>query len=84
MRDFLEFLVKSIAAKPEKVVIDEQESEERGLVLTINTHPEDIGLIIGKGGKVIKSLRHLVRAKSILEKKRVAVEINAPERPSSV
>lgn len=83
MQKLLEYLVKAIVTHPDQVQIEAADSEERGLVLTINVDPEDTGLIIGKGGKVIKSLRNLVRAKSILEKRRVAVEINAPPKPDA-
>lgn len=74
MRDLLEFLIKGILGK-EKFELEESEEEGR-LIYAIKTDPANIGLIIGKEGKVIKALRNLVKVRATLEKKMVSVNIS--------
>ena len=53
-----------------------EESEDAGRVIfTIKTKPENVGLVIGKGGKTIKTLRSLLKVRATLEKKAVALNI---------
>lgn len=74
MKKLLEFLVSSIVQNPKEINITE-ESEDNSVTLTINANPEDIKIVIGKGGKTIKALRELVKIKAIREKKRVDIKI---------
>lgn len=70
MKDLVVFMVQSIVDNPEKVMVEETEAE--GLVtLTITVDQSDMGKVIGKGGKIIKSLRHLAYARAIKENKKV-------------
>ncbi len=74
MREFVEFLVKQIVNKPEELKVDE---DLDGTVVTINicANKEDMGLIIGKSGKTIKSIRDLAKAKAIKDKVKVYVTV---------
>lgn len=60
MKDTLHFLVTHIVDHPEDVIIDEHTDTERTL-LTIHVHPEDMGKIIGKSGRIIRALRDLIK-----------------------
>lgn len=74
MKDFIEYLAKLVVNKPESVeVVEELQTDITNLRL--KTAPEDIGLVIGKGGKIIRSLRTLLRIKGIKENKRVNLEL---------
>jgi uncharacterized protein len=59
--DLLEFLAKKIVGKPEAVAI-ELHPDERGAVLELEVDPEDLGKVIGRGGRVAQALRTIVRA----------------------
>ena len=84
MKNFTEYLVKLIVNKPESVELVE-DTQPDITNLRLKTAPEDIGLVIGKGGKIIRSLRTLLRIKGIKENKRVNLELEetASEPPSS-
>lgn len=58
MKDFIEYLVKNIVNDPTKVDVQMKEGE-RGTLFEIRVAPEDIGKVVGKGGRVIRSLRTL-------------------------
>lgn len=64
MKKLLEFLVSSIVENPKEIVIEE-EPEGDCLNLRLRVHPEDLKIIIGRRGKTIKALRHLLRIKAI-------------------
>ncbi len=73
MKDLLEYLLKGILGE-EKFDISENEDAGRTNYL-IKTAPENMGLIIGKGGKMIKSLRNILKVRATLEKKAVSLNI---------
>ena len=59
MKQLLEYIIPNIVNHPEEVKIEE--TNQDGLVnVTIQTHPEDVGRVIGKSGKVIKSIRTIL------------------------
>jgi uncharacterized protein len=73
MNDLLEFMLKAILGKA-KFSIQETTEGER-TIYSIKTKPENVGLIIGKGGRVIKALRNLLKVRATLEKKVVSLNI---------
>ncbi len=79
MKDTLDFLIRSLVDHPENIVIDERVDGE-ATILTIHTHPEDIGKIIGKSGRIIRALRDLMKVIAAKRNMYVDVEI-AEEEP---
>lgn len=78
MKELLEYILTNIIDNKEITV---SESEEDGsIILTIHAPQEEIGRIIGKGGKVINAMKQLVKIQAIRENKRV--EINVEENGS--
>lgn len=74
MKEFAEFLIKQLVNNTGAVFIDEVADGEYTRIV-INVAQEDMPIIIGKGGKNIKSIRNLIRAKAIKEGVRVSVEL---------
>jgi predicted RNA-binding protein YlqC (UPF0109 family) len=70
MKELLEFIVKSLVSKPKGVKIT-QETEGEIIRLTFKVDPEDMGLIIGRQGRIIKAIRTLIRTRGLAEKKKV-------------
>ncbi len=59
IKDTLEYILKSIVPNPDEITVDSQESD--GLTIFEISAPEElIGKIIGKEGKVIKSIRTIL------------------------
>jgi len=75
MKNLLEYLVTSIVEKPEAVKVEEISTPEGFVNLRLTVASEDMGMVIGKGGRIIRALRNLVRVKAIKENKRVNVEL---------
>lgn len=59
-QEFVEYVVKAIVEKPDKVKIN-RSVDERGVLLELEVDPEDMGKIIGKAGATAKSIRTLLR-----------------------
>ncbi|MFH1745090.1 MAG: KH domain-containing protein, partial [bacterium] len=77
-KDFLEFIVRAIVAHPEEVSV-ERTVDERGVLLTLNINPEDMGYVIGRGGKTAQSIRSLLKIIGAKNNARVNLKINEPE-----
>lgn len=75
MKELLEYILAHTIGNPAIIV---SESEEEGsTILTIKAPQEEIGRIIGKGGKVINAMKQLVKIQAIREN--IRVEINVEE-----
>ena len=74
MKELLEVMVKNLVSHQGDVAIVKEE-DDNSIVLKLSVNKEDIGKIIGKNGKVIRSIRTVVKAGAYNTKKRVVVEI---------
>ena len=61
MKHFLDFVVRSLVDNPDDVQITEVPREGETLY-RVSLHPSDVGLVIGKGGRTIGSIRSLINA----------------------
>ncbi len=73
MLELLEFLTQGVLGE-EKFDIVEMDDAGRK-TYTIKTNPENIGLVIGKGGRMIKSLRNILKIRATLEKTAVSLNV---------
>ena len=60
-QQFVEYIVKTLVNNPDKVSID-RTIDEKGVLLSLEVDPEDVGRIIGKRGATAQSIRTLLRA----------------------
>lgn len=74
MKDLLEYIAKSLVDDPDQVSVKES-SGERAIVLELTVAADDMGKVIGKQGKIAKSIRTITKAAAAKEGKRVTVEI---------
>ena len=68
----LKHLVSGLVDHPESVTVVAKNTP-RGDLLEVSVHPDDLGRVIGKGGRTAKALRTLILA--IADGKRVRVDI---------
>ena len=59
LEESLEHLVKGIVDNPDDVTVDLL-TNRRGKTLEIRVHPEDLGKVIGRGGRTAKALRQVM------------------------
>ena len=75
MRDLLEFLARSLVADPGAVRVTEVEEIDGEVVLEVEVAEDDLGRVIGRGGRVANALRSVMKAAATREEKRVVVDI---------
>jgi len=75
MKDLVEYIVNSIASRPDEVKVTEEEQDGR-LILRVEVAAEDKGKIIGRGGRVAQSIRALLRVAAVKKGTRAILEID--------
>ena len=75
--EMTEYLVKNVVSKPDVVTVKEFPSDnDKEIVIEVLVDENDIGRVIGKGGKTANAIRTLVQAGSYLQdNKRVKINI---------
>ena len=74
MKDLVEIIAKSLVDHPEQIAVTE--TEEDGIIkIDLTVAPEDMGKVIGKQGRIAKSIRTVVKAAASKGDKKVVVDI---------
>lgn len=73
IKETLKILVESIVDEPDKVVITEKQ-DDKLTTYQISVAENDIGRILGKEGKMAKSIRTIIRSIAAKNKQRVTVD----------
>ena len=74
MRELVEFLVRALVEQPDKVEVEEFE-EDGDLVLEVSGAEDDLGRVIGRGGRIANAIRTVARAAGARDDRRVIVDI---------
>jgi predicted RNA-binding protein YlqC (UPF0109 family) len=74
-KELIEYVGPWLLDHPEDLEITESEGERGAIVLELTVHPEDMGKIIGKRGRMIRSLRSLARAAGQRDGQTLMVEV---------
>ncbi len=74
MRELIELIIKGIVDNPDKVEINEIIGEKSS-IFEVRVDPNDIGKVIGRQGRNIKSIRTIVNAAAQKDDRRVVLEI---------
>ena len=74
LRLLVEYVAKSLVERPEQVTVTETEKDGT-LVLELRVAPDDMGKVIGRQGRIAKSIRSILRAASIRDGRKCMLEI---------
>ena len=77
MEELLEYLARQLVDSPDEVRVERFERDSGELVLELHVAEADRGKVIGKGGRIARSLRTVVKASAVRTGRRVHVEIAA-------
>ncbi len=75
MQELVTMMVKGLVDQPDQVVVNKVEGE-RSIIFEVRVAPDDLGKVIGKGGRIANALRTLIRAAGTRERKSIWVDIN--------
>lgn len=77
-QQFVELLVKSIVNNPNDVKTT-RNIDERGVLITLDVNPADMGYVIGRRGQTAHAIRTLLKIVGAKNNARVNLKINEPE-----
>ena len=67
-------IAKAIVDSPDEVQVTAEE-DERSITLTLTVAPDDMGMVIGRHGRIAKAIRTVIKAASVSSGKKVNVDI---------
>ena len=74
LQETLVDIAKAIVDTPDEVQVTKEE-DDKTITLTLTVAPDDMGKVIGRHGKIAKSIRLVMKAAANTAGKRVTVEI---------
>ncbi|MBR6726865.1 MAG: KH domain-containing protein [Clostridia bacterium] len=74
MKDILSDIAKAIVDHPDDVVVTEEEKGDE-VTLTLGVHADDMGMVIGRHGRIAKAIRSVMKSVAGNRGKKVNVEI---------
>ncbi|HYM64974.1 MAG TPA: KH domain-containing protein [Candidatus Sulfotelmatobacter sp.] len=75
MKDTLLYIISKIVEKPDDVKIAEEDNEGV-LNFVVTVSKEDMGRVIGKSGKVIRSIRNVMKIPAMKENKKIFISLS--------
>ncbi|HEY8180279.1 MAG TPA: KH domain-containing protein [Candidatus Limnocylindria bacterium] len=78
MKEFLEYVAKSLVDNPDAVVVEVEEDDEE-VSLVLNVEQPDMGRVIGRDGRIANAIRSLLRVMGARDGRHVELEIVTDE-----
>jgi len=78
-KELVEYIARALADEPEEVEVHAADDK----VLELRLAPDDVGKVIGRGGRIARALRTVVRAGAVREHRRVSGSLADPRQIGS-
>jgi len=78
MKDLIEYIAKSLVDHPDEVQVRQSGGGSR-VRIELSVSKDDMGRVIGKGGKVANSIRTLLRVSAEREGKQATLDVVEPQ-----
>jgi predicted RNA-binding protein YlqC (UPF0109 family) len=75
LSELVTMIVRALVDDPEQVSVNKV-AGERSIIFEVRVVPDDLGKVIGKGGRIANALRTLVRAAGTKDRKSIWIDIN--------
>lgn len=76
MKELIEYIARSLVDHPEDVIVTQSNGNRPRLELSVSK--DDMGRVIGKGGKVANSIRALLRVAAERQGKQATLDVTEP------
>ncbi|MCL2383790.1 MAG: KH domain-containing protein [Oscillospiraceae bacterium] len=73
MKEQLQAIIEAIVSNPESVTVEEKQEGEI-IVFEVKVAEADMGKVIGREGRIAKSIRTVMRAVAVKENKKISIE----------
>ncbi len=74
MLELVKYIAETLVEHPDQVEVKQVENEQ-SITIELQVSPDDMGKVIGKQGRIAKSIRTIVKAATVKSEKPVFVEI---------
>ena len=74
MKELVEYVARSLVSYPDELVVTEQRSADV-VVLPLRVHPDDMGKVIGRQGRVAQAIRTLLKVAATRQNRRAILQI---------
>ncbi|MDO4541683.1 MAG: KH domain-containing protein [Bacillota bacterium] len=74
MKDLVEYIASSLVEHPEDVEVTENK-RENSTILELRVNPDDMGKVIGKQGRIAKSIRVILKAYATKNNEKASLDI---------
>lgn len=75
MKELVEVIAKALVDSPEEVFVAQREEDDGTIVLELHVAKDDMGKVIGKKGRIAKSIRTVVKTAATKKDLKVVVDI---------
>ena len=75
MKELVEVIAKALVDSPEEVFVVQREEDDGTIVLELHVAKDDMGKVIGKKGRIAKSIRTVVKTAATKKDLKVVVDI---------
>lgn len=70
-------IIKPLVTNPEDVVVKILSEDEKNVSIQVLVHSDDLGRVIGRGGRIASAIRTICYAGAAREEKRLEIEIDS-------
>lgn len=81
-KELVEYVVKNLVSMPEEVQINSIDAEGK-IMLKVKVAKEDMGRVIGKDGRIIRSIREIVNAYASKNHEKVSVDVEEVKKENT-
>jgi len=75
MEDLVAYLARSLVDKPEDVSVESYDEDDGSTVYELSVAEDDVGKIIGRGGRTVNALRCVLRACAAKKGRRLLLDV---------
>lgn len=75
MEDLVEYLARALVDKPEEVSVESYDEDDGSVVYELTVAEDDVGKIIGRGGRTVNALRCVLRACAAKQERRLLLDV---------
>jgi predicted RNA-binding protein YlqC (UPF0109 family) len=75
VKDLVEYLARALVDHPDAVSVDSYDEDDETLVYELSVAEDDVGKVIGRGGRTVNALRCVLRACAAKQERRVLLDV---------